>query len=86
MNIIVEGIDKSGKSTIVNDIRETLFPKIPITLKLSRKPQDGSFFEQDIVGIIYCEMFAEISTHNNASHVFLFVIVNTKIVSASGEV
>lgn len=72
MNIIVEGIDKAGKSTIANDIRESLYPTIPITLKLSRKPQDGSFFEQNIVGVIYSEIFAEVNNVLNDKHIFLF--------------
>jgi thymidylate kinase len=72
VNIICEGIDKSGKSTIANDIRESLYPVVPVTFKLSQKPNEKEFFTREMVIKIYLEMFAQAHIPMNEKHIFLF--------------
>ena len=72
MNIIIEGIDKAGKSTIAADIREALYPANPVTFKLTQKPQQGNFFSQEAVITLYKEMFGQTRHAQNADHLFIF--------------
>jgi len=72
MNIIIEGIDKAGKSTIAGDIREALYPQKPVTFKLTQKPQQGNFFSQEVVVVLYKEMFGQSKHQVNEDHIFLF--------------
>ena len=72
MNIIVCGIDKSGKSTICNDIRESLYPIVPVTFKITKKPSTDNFFSQQMVVKIYQEMLGQTLYDWNKSHIFLF--------------
>lgn len=72
MNIIIEGIDKAGKSTIAADIREALYPVNPITFKLTQKPQQDNFFSQEAVITLYKEMFGQTRHPQNAEHLFIF--------------
>ena len=61
MILIVEGLDKSGKSTIIKDLVEykRQMHKDPIVLKLSQKPKDNSDSEIQKVKIIYTELFEQ---------------------------
>lgn len=72
MNIIIEGIDKAGKSTIAADIREALYPANPVTFKLTQKPQQGNFFSQEMIPVIYKEMFGQTMHSQNSDHLFIF--------------
>ena len=72
MNIIVEGCDKAGKSTICNDIRDALLPVVPVTFKLTQKPDKDSFFSQQMVVKIYVEIFGQTFHEWNKEHIFLF--------------
>lgn len=72
MNIIVEGIDKAGKSTIVGDIIESLIPVIPVVVKVSQKPKSESELEKAIIIARYQELFALTENPLNKEHIFLF--------------
>lgn len=70
MNIILEGCDKSGKSTLIRDIVTSMLPEIPVVFKLSQKPKDDSPMEREKVIAAYKEMFHQ--AENNPNHVFIF--------------
>ena len=72
MNIIVEGCDKSGKSTICNDIREVLYPISPVTIKMTSKPSKDNFFSQQMIVKLYQEIFGQTFYEWNKNHIFLF--------------
>lgn len=67
MIIILEGIDCSGKSTIIKDLVESRLRQHqePIVFKLSQKPQDNSEKEQEKVKTIYIELFKQAKRLNN---------------------
>lgn len=69
MNIIIEGCDKSGKSTIAGDIREALQPKTPVSIKLVQKPVD---LDPTMVKKMYIEFFHQANSPLNKDHLFLF--------------
>lgn len=71
MNIILEGIDKAGKSTVVADLREYLFAD-SVYVKLTQKPADDSFFERDMVVRIYQELFGQTRWPMNRDLTYLF--------------
>ena len=75
MIIIVEGLDKSGKSTIVNDLVESqknFYNQTPVVFKLSSKPIDGSPEEQRKVLCRYEELFAQAVKLHDQGHVVIF--------------
>lgn len=61
MIVIFEGIDKSGKSTVLQDLvgRIRSDHVWPIVYKLENKPRDNSEFERNKVWIAYSELFAQ---------------------------
>ena len=67
MIIIIEGIDKAGKSTIVQDLltQRMKHGEDPIVFKLSQKPKDKSVKEQEKIKIIYTELFEQANRLNN---------------------
>lgn len=72
MNVIVEGIDKSGKSTIVKDLMEYLESESPIYMKISKKPSDDSFGERQAVIRMYEELFYQTGWVHNKDRTFIF--------------
>lgn len=72
MNIVIEGIDKAGKSTICNDIRESLAPLIPVTFKLTKKPYDDKMFTQQMIARLYRELIGQTQHEWNKDLIFLF--------------
>jgi len=71
MIIIIEGIDKAGKSTIVKDL-EDLFENKAIVLKLSQKPKDGSPDELLKVKVAYRELFEQARMMNEKGMKVIF--------------
>ena len=72
MNIIICGSDKSGKSTICADIRESLYPVIPVTIKLTKKPSDDKLFTKEMAARLYRELIGQTQNPLNKDLIFLF--------------
>jgi thymidylate kinase len=71
MMILVEGIDKAGKSTIVKDLDE-LFEKKAIILKLSQKPKDNSHDEIMKAKVAYSELFYQAKQLSEKGQIVIF--------------
>lgn len=55
--LILEGIDKSGKTTVLTDLKE-VYPH-SIVFKLSNKPESSSLVDRLRVQIAYSELFSQ---------------------------
>lgn len=71
MILIIEGIDKSGKSTVLRDIKESIEDKT-ITFKLSQKPLDNSLQEREKVKVAYTELFNQAKKLSEEGYTILF--------------
>ena len=70
MIYIVEGIDKSGKSTVILDLVSAL-PGVPVVFKLKNKPTSGSTDERRKVALAYDELFEQAKkNHINTPIIF----------------
>jgi thymidylate kinase len=69
MNMIVEGIDKSGKSTFVR-LLQSCFSEHPVILKNSRRPKMDSSIERGVLKERY-ELLASV-VEKNPAHLFIF--------------
>lgn len=58
MIIICEGIDKAGKSSVIQDLTTQNFVT-SVVFKISQKPRDNSLEEQIRVKVAYDELFAQ---------------------------
>ena len=69
MNMIIEGVDKSGKSTFVR-LLQSFFDEPPVVLKNSRRPKMDSNLEREILKSRY-ELLASV-VEKNPLHRFIF--------------
>ena len=67
MRLIIEGCDKSGKSTLIEHLKN-IFPKA-VQLKLMTKPKDNSDEETQKLFDTYMQMY---EMTNNDDYVFIF--------------
>lgn len=72
MNIIIEGCDKAGKSTICEDIRIALSSAKPVVIKLSKTSNGENFESRDVIARLYLELFALAQSPLNEDNLFLF--------------
>lgn len=69
MNIIFEGIDKAGKSTLIRDVRDH-FISPPVVFKITKKPIDASGVPELVR--VYQELFAQTRDPRNDQRHFIF--------------
>lgn len=70
MILIIEGIDKAGKSSVISDIRD--LQKDAIVFKLANKPKDGSIEQLNRVYVAYVELFAQAVRLSNEGRLIIF--------------
>ena len=66
--ILLEGIDRSGKSTVINNLIRS---QVSTLFKLYNKPANNSYYERERVRIAYNELFHQAEL-NNASSTVIF--------------